>query len=103
MAAGLDNQRDGGRQDHQDLESSQHHTDAGLCPDPDIAEHEDQDRAQHFLFSSRRRHTRWPGDWSSDVCSSDLHATARPVSKITRNVALAKSPNAIPEFVTWWM
>src|SRR5207253_4750711 len=24
-------------------------------------------------FSSRRRHTRWPRDWSSDVCSSDLH------------------------------
>src|SRR5207253_5255525 len=23
-------------------------------------------------FSSRRRHTRWPRDWSSDVCSSDL-------------------------------
>src|SRR5437870_3099036 len=23
--------------------------------------------------SSRRRHTRWPRDWSSDVCSSDLH------------------------------
>src|SRR5207253_4890459 len=22
---------------------------------------------------SRRRHTRWPRDWSSDVCSSDLH------------------------------
>src|SRR5438876_12382976 len=26
----------------------------------------------HFFFSSRRRHTRWTGDWSSDVCSSDL-------------------------------
>src|SRR5439155_3202742 len=26
-----------------------------------------------FFFSSRRRHTRWPRDWSSDVCSSDLH------------------------------
>src|SRR5437870_10763682 len=25
-----------------------------------------------FFFSSRRRHTRWPRDWSSDVCSSDL-------------------------------
>src|SRR5580704_18703483 len=29
-----------------------------------------------FFFSSRRRHTRWTGDWSSDVCSSDL--TPRP-------------------------
>src|SRR5215208_8151540 len=27
-----------------------------------------------FFFSSRRRHTRWPRDWSSDVCSSDLGA-----------------------------
>src|SRR5439155_8850142 len=27
-----------------------------------------------FFFSSRRRHTRWPRDWSSDVCSSDLAA-----------------------------
>src|SRR5690625_4531464 len=27
-----------------------------------------------FFFSSRRRHTRWPRDWSSDVCSSDLYA-----------------------------
>src|SRR5690625_1475283 len=25
-----------------------------------------------FCISSRRRHTRWPRDWSSDVCSSDL-------------------------------
>src|SRR5438876_11677929 len=29
-----------------------------------------------FFFSSRRRHTRWTGDWSSDVCSSDLTAFA---------------------------
>src|SRR5207253_7283241 len=28
-----------------------------------------------FFFSSRRRHTRWPRDWSSDVCSSDLGGT----------------------------
>src|SRR2546427_5631729 len=33
-----------------------------------------------FFFSSRRRHTRFDCDWSSDVCSSDLcanWATAR--------------------------
>src|SRR5690625_822378 len=29
-----------------------------------------------FFFSSRRRHTRWPRDWSSDVCSSDLAVAA---------------------------
>src|SRR5688572_31787330 len=28
--------------------------------------------ADHFFFSSRRRHTRFDCDWSSDVCSSDL-------------------------------
>src|SRR5689334_4735536 len=31
-------------------------------------------RAFVFFFSSRRRHTRWNCDWSSDVCSSDLNA-----------------------------
>src|SRR5690606_40273006 len=37
-----------------------------------------------FFFSSRRRHTRFSRDWSSDVCSSDLagprpaHPTPRP-------------------------
>src|SRR6266487_2657551 len=30
-----------------------------------------------FFFSSRRRHTRWTGDWSSDVCSSDLRRRRR--------------------------
>src|SRR5256885_9706994 len=29
-----------------------------------------------FFFSSRRRHTRLQGDWSSDVCSSDLAIAA---------------------------
>src|SRR2546430_4150191 len=28
-----------------------------------------------FFFSSRRRHTRFDCDWSSDVCSSDLIET----------------------------
>src|SRR5690625_7763383 len=28
-------------------------------------------------LSSRRRHTRWPRDWSSDVCSSDLQQRDR--------------------------
>src|SRR5690606_39952105 len=31
-----------------------------------------------FFFSSRRRHTRFSRDWSSDVCSSDLGPTACP-------------------------
>src|SRR5437867_5193731 len=32
----------------------------------------DRTRSRRFFFSSRRRHTRSYGDWSSDVCSSDL-------------------------------
>src|SRR5437762_11267329 len=32
-----------------------------------------------FFFSSRRRHTRYIGDWSSDVCSSDLDLSQSPV------------------------
>src|SRR5256886_3099392 len=30
--------------------------------------------SHYFFFSSRRRHTRFDCDWSSDVCSSDLVA-----------------------------
>src|SRR5690606_39597279 len=30
-----------------------------------------------FFFSSRRRHTRFSRDWSSDVCSSDLWGSRR--------------------------
>src|SRR5439155_14228 len=33
-----------------------------------------------FFFSNRRRHTRWPRDWSSDVCSSDLLLFDRSLS-----------------------
>src|SRR5256885_5726048 len=33
---------------------------------------ESRSRGVFFFFSSRRRHTRLQGDWSSDVCSSDL-------------------------------
>src|SRR3712207_7093078 len=34
-----------------------------------------------FFFSSRRRHTRYWRDWSSDVCSSDL-PPARPTAVV---------------------
>src|SRR5690625_5974110 len=45
-----------------------------------------------FFFSSRRRHTRWPRDWSSDVCSSDLRSgvTLEVLRKIARNPATAE-------------
>src|SRR5436189_840958 len=53
--------------------------------------------AAGFFFSSRRRHTRYIGDWRSDVCSSDLptnriHFSCRsmrvnPIGKIACEVA----------------
>src|SRR5205807_7833190 len=39
-----------------------------------------------FFFSSRRRHTRLQGDWSSDVCSSDLPSRPRVSSASLRYV-----------------
>src|SRR5215510_7135731 len=38
-----------------------------------------------FFFSSRRRHTRWPRDWSSDVCSSDLMLSVAGQMKVFQN------------------
>src|SRR3712207_8874471 len=38
-----------------------------------LCEHRGCDE-EYFFFSSRRRHTRYWRDWSSDVCSSDLNA-----------------------------
>src|SRR2546426_10575029 len=43
-----------------------------------------------FFFSSRRRHTRLQGDWSSDVCSSDL-ATEAPLKETVRVAAVTVS------------
>src|SRR5438876_8951394 len=31
-----------------------------------------QTHSREFFLSSKRRHTKWTGDWSSDVCSSNL-------------------------------
>src|SRR5690348_17400419 len=46
-----------------------------------------------FFFSSRRRHTRWTGDWSSDVCSSDLPAWNADATYI--------QVDAVPSRVGW--
>src|SRR5207253_4501350 len=43
-----------------------------------------------FFFSSRRRHTRWPRDWSSDVCSSDLILRA---GMLIEGIGIAYDPN----------
>src|SRR6266487_4473993 len=42
-----------------------------------------------FFFSSRRRHTRWTGDWSSDVCSSDLIPTPESRDAVRRAMRVA--------------
>src|SRR5256885_10933481 len=44
-----------------------------------------------FFFSSRRRHTRLQGDWSSDVCSSDLKRSieTKQETQLTREDLLA--------------
>src|SRR5713226_10091963 len=44
-----------------------------------------------FFFSSRRRHTRWTGDWSSDVCSSDLASRERSGSGSRSNPLRTRS------------
>src|SRR5690606_40116635 len=38
-----------------------------------------------FFFSSRRRHTRFSRDWSSDVCSSDLNRPPASPSVVDRS------------------
>src|SRR5690625_6555015 len=37
-----------------------------------------------FFFSSRRRHTSWPRDWSPDVCSSDLQNSSAIGTDVNR-------------------
>src|SRR5260221_6365565 len=64
-----------------------------------------------FFFSSRRRHTRSLCDWSSDVCSSDLHAANpalyanlpydsekdfAPISMVTKVSEILLVPNSSP-------
>src|SRR5689334_2239847 len=44
----------------------------------------------YFFFSSRRRHTRWNCDWSSDVCSSDLEVIAERVDVLLGGGQLGK-------------
>src|SRR5439155_2882606 len=49
-----------------------------------------------FFFSSRRRHTRWPRDWSSDVCSSDLAIDLEQVLAKAAARGIAVEVNADP-------
>src|SRR5256885_16469964 len=62
-------------------------------------------RRDIFFFSSRRRHTRLQGDWSSDVCSSDLEllkALGKTLvlgSAATNPVALFSTPQQAPDTI----
>src|SRR5438876_10166591 len=52
----------------------------------------------NFFFSSRRRHTRWTGDWSSDVCSSDLWSastTRRAVADFAWTLLMATARRVV--------
>src|SRR5256885_7353663 len=56
-----------------------------------------------FFFSSRRRHTRLQGDWSSDVCSSDLvtDLTGQPLATpVVRHFTTAGGVDLITPQVT---
>src|SRR5260370_34946619 len=59
----------------------------------------------YFFFSSRRRHTRFKCDWSSDVCSSDLRVILEcpqaliPLLKTCRGIdAWVAQGSQLPEF-----
>src|SRR6266511_4444206 len=57
-----------------------------------------------FFFSSRRRHTRFSRDWSSDVCSSDLvGGSDRPADAllIGERGARQKCSSGCQEFCGW--
>src|SRR5205807_4638256 len=48
------------------------------------------------FFSSRRRHTRLQGDWSSDVCSSDLDRASLSSGKASRGSPKLANKVALP-------
>src|SRR5205085_7923708 len=59
-----------------------------------------------FFFSSRRRHTRFDCDWSSDVCSSDLQFQAEASPQYSPRM----SASELTDFtavrisrVIWWL
>src|SRR2546430_3358181 len=49
-----------------------------------------------FFFSSRRRHTRFDCDWSSDVCSSDLDQAPGSLTPLMIATATSTSVNSMP-------
>src|SRR5437867_4934631 len=57
------------------------------------------DAAGIFFFSSRRRHTSSYGDWSSDVCSSDLASIARSRLKLGEEDAARLAAEEVVEIM----
>src|SRR3712207_5066249 len=49
-----------------------------------------------FFFSSRRRHTRYWRDWSSDVCSSDLSSASSTLHSHSCRFRSTPQPEHIP-------
>src|SRR5207237_6369259 len=54
-----------------------------------------------FFFSSRRRHTRFKCDWSSDVCSSDLSRKSTADIVIKYNQVQLMTMSAV-DFLDQW-
>src|SRR5256885_9369101 len=52
-----------------------------------------------FFFSSRRRHTRLQGDWSSDVCSSDLTAPTYIQAPLKRPTARTQGDKTMEQLL----
>src|SRR5437763_16984449 len=52
-----------------------------------------------FFFSSRRRHTRYIGDWSSDVCSSDLLAASTAGSYVVTYSSTCSACKAVCDYI----
>src|SRR5689334_12897761 len=62
-------------------------------------------KLRRLFFSSRRRHTIWNCDWSSDVCSSDLKNSLGPcIVKLNVNPPIsAASIAAEQELLEKWL
>src|SRR5256886_5646378 len=64
-----------------------------IGPEGGVGPHEqslEEGEFRVFFFSSRRRHTRFDCDWSSDVCSSDL---TDPVQRVLESYLREKFPD----------
>src|SRR5688572_33020296 len=54
-----------------------------------------------FFFSSRRRHTRFDCDWSSDVCSSDLYGAPLTIRHLLNHTSGLRDWGTIAAAAGW--